>query len=99
MERGRGGGLSRWKTTGAFDGERAIVEHYCIKENCIYVNLFPQKKGDAFAIVTKGVTDGYDIRFPICGVFFFSVFLCLFRLFSLRISTLKMENINFFETC
>jgi hypothetical protein len=44
MERGRGGGLSRWKTTGAFDGERAIVEHYYIKENCIYVNLIPRKK-------------------------------------------------------
>jgi hypothetical protein len=44
MARGRGGGLSRWKTTGAFDGERAIVELYCIKDNCIYVNLFPPKK-------------------------------------------------------
>jgi hypothetical protein len=44
MARGRGGGLSSWNATGAIDGERESLEPYCIKENCIYVNLFPGKK-------------------------------------------------------
>jgi hypothetical protein len=97
MERGRGGGLSRWMEDdwcirwGTSDSGTLL----CRRELYICKPIPQRKKGGASEIVTIGVINGYVIRF------FFShpreiFFCCCSRLFSFRIGTQKMVDINFF---